>query len=110
MSRVLHGFNLTVSNTVTLAYTVPIGKSIIANIALTNRNAGDVKYRLYFCPTGESPSAQYQFGEEITLIGKGSEKSVNNVNGIALEAGDAIHIWSNTANITVLINGIARDI
>ncbi len=105
MSGILGKSNLLIT-TITDVYTVPVGILTSCNINICNRNDAIVKIRLALSSTtgvqGDDEFVEYETSIEPYGI---LERT-----GIVLDAEQIVTIYSDTANVTVIITGIEEAV
>jgi hypothetical protein len=88
------------ATTNTTAYTVPVAKIATFNINICNRNASAVTIRLALSATG-TPGVTEWIEYDTSVIANG----VLERTGIVLDATKNVVVYSNTANVSVVVYG-----
>jgi len=94
------------ATTITDVYTVPASTLASVNIGICNRNAATVTIRVAVSDTTVTQGADEYIEYETPLGAYG----VLERTGIVLDAGKIITVYSDTANVSVVITGIEESI
>jgi len=101
MSGVLGTADLA-ATTIVDVYTVPIGILSSVNVNICNRNTEIVKIRLALSDASVTQDNSEFMEYDTAIEGSG----VLERTGIALDAGKIITMYSDTANVSVVVTGI----
>jgi hypothetical protein len=79
----------------TSTFTVSV-KTLIRGIWLNNRSTSSVTFSMAIVPSGATRAAKHELLSEMEVVGK--QPAIDG-DVIALEAGDTVHLWSNTPGV-----------
>jgi hypothetical protein len=91
------------ATTATDLYTVPSGKSTVCStLAVCNRSASAVTYRVAVRPSGASLANQHYIAYDVSLAANASDLWTI---GISLTATDVLTVYASTANQSFTLFG-----
>lgn len=89
------------ATTITDIYTVPVSTLATVNILICNRNSSAVVVRVALSATTVTQAADEFIEYGVTIPANG----VLERSGILLQAGKIVTVYSDTANVTAIVNG-----
>jgi hypothetical protein len=105
MASVNDANDVTTTGSAQLIYTAPSAKEGVVNVRITPRS-GDTDVSLFVVGSGDTQGNEHLVIYNETIPGDGTRTE----SGIFLEDGDAIYFTTNTANVTVHVNGYMKDV
>lgn len=90
------------ATTNTVVYTPPSGKFACVSVNICNRNSTNAKVRLALSSSGTSTPAASEWIEYDRLVANGLPVERT---GLILNYGDRLIVYSDSANVSVMVDG-----
>lgn len=105
MSGRLGGFDLA-ATTWTEAYTVGATDIATVTLVITNRNSSDVRVRVAVKADNVGSPTAVDYIEYDSIVGDIPLR----VEGVVLEGGNSLFVYSDTANVTAMVYGFVEAV